>query len=188
MSTLHRELGVSGATLLGLGSILGTGVFVSLGLVAGVSGGAALIAVALAALLAACNALSSAQLAARHPVSGGTYEYGHLLLHPVAGFSAGWVFLSAKSASAATAALGLAGYLLEVSGHGDALAVRILLAAVAVIALTLLAASGLRRSAAANTVIVSVTILALLGFISGGACCPAVHAACRRASEATASE
>ena len=57
--------------------------------------------VVLAALLALCNGLSSAQLAAAHPVAGGTYEYGYKFLHPKLGFTAGWMFLLAKSASAA---------------------------------------------------------------------------------------
>jgi len=113
MSTLRRELGVVGATMLGLGSILGTGVFVSIGLVAGLAGVWTVAAVLAAALVATCNALSSAQLAAAFPRSGGTYEYGYRLLHPFAGFTAGWMFLCAKSASAATAALGFAGYLLH---------------------------------------------------------------------------
>ena len=64
------------------------------------------IAVAIGALVATFNGLSSAQLAANHPVSGGTYEYGYQFLTPRFGFTAGWMFLLAKSASAATAALG----------------------------------------------------------------------------------
>ena len=96
--------GVPSATMLGLGSILGTGVFVSIGLVAGLAYAWTPVAIVVAALVAACNALSSAQLAAAYPHSGGTYEYGYRLLHPAAGFTAGWTFLCAKSASAATAA------------------------------------------------------------------------------------
>ena len=65
---LHRELGVPGATLLGLGSILGTGVFVSIGLGASIAGAGVVVAIVIAAGLATCNALSSAQLAAAHPV------------------------------------------------------------------------------------------------------------------------
>lgn len=87
---LSRELGVFGATMLGLGSILGTGIFVSIGIAAGAAGPAVILAIALAAGLATCNALSSAQLAAAHPISGGTYEYGYRLLHPAFGFTAGW--------------------------------------------------------------------------------------------------
>lgn len=71
----------------------------------------------MAAAVATFNGLSSAQLAASHPVSGGTYEYGYRYLTPALGFSAGWMFLCAKSASAATAALGFDGYVLVAAGH-----------------------------------------------------------------------
>ena len=100
---LARELGTFGAVLMGLGAMIGTGVFVSLGLGAGIAGPAVLLALALAAGVALCNGLSSAQLAAANPVSGGTYEYGYRYLNSWAGFTAGWVFLLAKSASAASA-------------------------------------------------------------------------------------
>ncbi|CAN5763413.1 hypothetical protein BH24DEI2_BH24DEI2_02950 [soil metagenome] len=72
---LQRELGLFGATMLGLGSIVGTGVFVSIGVAAGVAGSGVVLAVVLGAVVASFNGLSSAQLAAYHPVSGGTYEY-----------------------------------------------------------------------------------------------------------------
>src|SRR5690606_23433426 len=101
---LARELGTFGAVMMGLGSIVGTGVFVSLGIAAGVAGPAVVVAAAVGALVATFNGLSSAQLAANHPVSGGTYEYGYRFLTPAFGFTAGWMFLVAKSASAATAA------------------------------------------------------------------------------------
>lgn len=113
---LKRELGVFHAVLLGLGSILGTGVFVSIGIAAGIAGPAVLIAIILAALLALCNGLSSAQLAAAHPVAGGTYEYGYKYLHPKLGFTAGWMFLLAKSASAATALLAVGWLISRVIG------------------------------------------------------------------------
>jgi APA family basic amino acid/polyamine antiporter len=98
---LRRDVGVGGATLMGLGSIVGTGVFVSIGIAAGIAGPAVVLAIVLAAAVAMCNAMSSAQLAANHPVSGGTYEYGYHYLRPWLGFAAGWLFLAAKSASAA---------------------------------------------------------------------------------------
>lgn len=154
--------------MLGLGSILGTGIFVSLGMGAGAAGPAVLLAIALAAGLATCNALSSAQLAAAYPVSGGTYEYGYRLLGPTFGFTAGWMFLCAKSASAATAALGVAGYGLQLVGI-DAegwLPFTALLVASAVTGLVL---AGLRRSSRANIAIVSLTLLALAGFAVAGA-------------------
>jgi APA family basic amino acid/polyamine antiporter len=163
---LKRELGLFGAVMMGLGSIVGTGVFVGIGVAAGVAGPAVILAIVLAAVIALCNALSSAQLAANHPVSGGTYEYGYLHLHPILGFSAGWMFLCAKSASAATAALGFAGYLLFMLNGDGRLTVPIAVGAAAV--LTAVVIGGIRRSNVTNIVIVSVTLAALGGFILFG--------------------
>ncbi len=160
--TLRRDIGLIGAVFLGLGAMLGTGVFVSIGIAAGVGGSAVLPAIALAALVALCNALSAAQLAAAHPVAGGTYEYGHVFLRPWLGFIAGWLFLCAKSASAATAALGLAGYFVHAVGWS--LGAQVPLALGAALAMTALVVSGLRRSNRINIVIVSLTLLVLVVF------------------------
>ncbi|MBF2006523.1 MAG: amino acid permease [Chlorogloeopsis fritschii C42_A2020_084] len=165
---LKRELGVFGATLMGLGSIVGTGVFVSIGIAAGIAGPAVIIAVAIGAIVATCNGLSSAQLAANHPLSGGSYEYGYRYLTPAFGFTAGWMFLVAKSASAATAALGFAGYLLNILGVSSSWVVPGALLAVAV--MTLIVLNGIRRSNFANIAIVSVTLLSLGFFVL--ACLP----------------
>jgi APA family basic amino acid/polyamine antiporter len=163
---LAREVGFPGAVMLGLGSMLGTGVFVSVGLAAGIAGAGVLPAIALAAGVAACNALSSAQLAANHPVSGGTYEYGYKYLTPWLGFSAGWMFLCAKTASAASAALGCAGYLLSVSGRD---ADWLPFAAVAVAAaVTLVVLAGVKQSNRVNAAIVTVTLVALAAFVLAG--------------------
>lgn len=163
---LQRQVGVLGAVMLGLGSIVGTGVFVSIGMAAGVAGPAVVVAIAIGALVATCNGLSSAQLAAAHPVAGGTYEYGYRLLHPAAGFTAGWMFLCAKSASAATAALGFAGYVVALFA-GDTRST-LGLALGLVVVLTTLVYSGLRRSNAVNLVIVSITLATLAFFVVSG--------------------
>lgn len=176
MTSLRRELGTFGATMMGLGSIVGTGVFVSIGIAAGVAGPAVVLAIVLAGLLALCNALSSAQLAASHPTSGGTYEYGYVYLNPWLGFSAGWMFLCAKSASAATAALGFAGYTIVLLGDRvggasspeSAAALRLGLAASAVILLVVVVVAGMRRSSHVNVLIVSVTLSALIFFVVAG--------------------
>lgn len=160
---LRRELGVVGATFLGLGSIVGTGVFVSIGIAAGIAGASAALAVGLAAFVAAFNGSSSAQLAAAHPVSGGTYEYGYRYLSPTAGFLAGWLFLLAKSASAATAALGLSGYTLNLFEADDAWIVPLAVAGVVVIVLVVLA--GIQRSSQVNMIVVTVTLIALAAFV-----------------------
>lgn len=165
--TLRRELGVPGATMMGLGSIVGTGIFVSIGVGAGVAGPAVIIAIVIAAFVATCNALSSAQLAASHPVSGGTYEYGYKYLTPAMGFTAGWMFLCAKSASAATAALGFAGYLLHLVQIDTRWLTPVALATVT--GMTLLVLTGIKRSSLANIVIVSITLFTLALFVAMGA-------------------
>lgn len=167
-AALARVVGLPGAVLLGLGSIVGTGAFVSIGIAAGVAGPSVVVAIALAACLATCNGLSSAQLAADHPVSGGTYEYGYRYLTPTLGFMAGWTFLCAKSASAATAALGLAGYALDSFGVTASTA-RIGLAVLAVGCITALVIGGMTRSNRVNGAIVTFTLLALAAFVVLGA-------------------
>jgi basic amino acid/polyamine antiporter, APA family len=164
---LKRDLGLFGATMMGLGSIIGTGVFVSLGIAAGVAEGGVVVAIAAAAAVATCNALSSAQLAANHPVSGGTYEYGYRYLNPWLGFSAGWMFLCAKSASAASAALGFAGYVLNASGQDPQWLVILALATVAFLTTVVLA--GIRLSNRVNIAIVCVTLASLAAFVVTGA-------------------
>ena len=164
---LKPELGVFGAAMMGMGSIVGTGVFVSIGIAAGVAGAAVILAVAMGALVATCNGLSSAQLAANHPVSGGTYEYGYQYLNPWLGFTAGWMFLLAKTASAATAALGFSSYLLNALGLSDR-SLHIPFALAAVVLFTILVLTGIRRSNRTNIAIVSITLLSLLFFVAAG--------------------
>ena len=158
---LRRDLGLLDAVGIGFGAIVGAGIFVVTGIAAGIAGPAFLIGLFIAALAAACNALSSAQLAAEYPEVGGTYEYGYQVLSPWAGFAAGWMFLTSKTAAAGTVALGLAGY-----------AAALLpgvpprwLAVAAVIVFTAVNYFGVRRSSRANLAIVAVSLGALLLFV-----------------------
>lgn len=166
--SLKRELSLFGAVMMGLGSIIGTGVFVSISIAADITGPSVILAIVLAACVACCNALSTAQLAAHHAVSGGTYEYGYRYLNPTLGFVAGWMFLCAKSASAATAALGFSGYLLYSITGAVSRTYLVGIAAVTVCVLTGVVLAGIRRSHYVNTVIVVLTLCALLSFVIGG--------------------
>lgn len=163
---LKRTVGFPGAVLLGLGSILGTGAFVGLALAVGISGAMTPYALLLAGLLAGCNAMSSAQLAAAHPVSGGTYAYGYRFLSPAAGFTAGTCFMLAKSASAAAAGLGLAIYLFPQFNTN-------IVAAYLIIGITALVALGLRRANMVNTALVVITVSALIWLAVAGLFSPA---------------
>ncbi len=172
MNQLKRELGIFDATMLGLGSIVGTGIFVSVAIATASAGSWVLLAILLASLVAICNGLSSAQLAANHPVSGGTYEYAHRWLNPTIGFVAGWMFLTAKAASAATAALGFSSYALALfsgSASGEpSVLLTLFLAWTALVGLTAVSLAGIKRSAGVNTVLVSITFGALLLFVAVG--------------------
>lgn len=164
--TLRRDLGLWGAVVTGLGSIVGTGVFVSIAVAFGLFGREVLYAVPLAALVATFNGLSSAQLAAAHPVSGGTYEYGYRFLSPWWGFTAGWLFLIAKTASASTAALGFAGYVGALIGLDDSLRLGLAIGSAAFV--TALIVSGIRRTAIVNALLVALTIGSLATFVAAG--------------------
>jgi APA family basic amino acid/polyamine antiporter len=160
---LERSVGLLGAVGFGLGAMVGTGVFVYTGLAAGIAGPAMLVSLGLAGAAAACNGLSSAQLAMNFPRSGGTYEYAGRMLSPWAGFLAGWLFLAAKAASAAATAIGFGAYLSQVA-RIPPLAGSVTLA-MATIALDLFRLKGAGRL---NLILVSITVLSLGAFVVSG--------------------
>jgi basic amino acid/polyamine antiporter, APA family len=164
-SGLRRDLRLLDAVGVGFGAIVGAGVFVVTGVAAGIAGPAFLVGLVLAGIAATANALSSAQLAAEYPQSGGTYEYGYRVLDPWLGFSAGWLFLAGKIAGAGTVALGLAGYL---DGLVPGLPPRAM-AVGAIVAFTALNYFGIRRSSRANLVIVAISLSTLILFVVAGA-------------------
>ncbi|ASG65038.1 amino acid transporter [Idiomarina piscisalsi] len=160
---LVRETGLGGALIIGLGSILGTGAYVSVGLSATIAGDMLVWAIVLAALTALFNGLSSAQLAAAHPVSGGTYEYGYQFLNPASGIIAGGLFIVAKSASAATAALAVAWY---ISACFETPETMVKAVAIGLLLLfTIFVLSGVRRTNWLNMLLVTVSIIGLVVFI-----------------------
>ena len=163
-SGLRRDLSLVDAVGVGLGAIIGAGIFVVTGIAAGVAGPAFLIGLLIAGVAATCNALSSAELAARYPQSGGTYEYGYRLLSPAAGFSAGWMFLASKLAAGGTVALGFGAYFAAIFP-----AVSPRTAAVGAAALLTVAnLFGIKKAGRLNTAIVSVTLLTLIYFVVAG--------------------
>ncbi len=162
---LHRELRLLDAVGIGFGAIIGAGIFVVTGVAAGIAGPALLVGLTLAGIVATANALTSAQLAASFPRAGGTYEYGYELLHPLAGFAAGWMFLSSKIAAAGTVAIGLAAYLHVIVPDLTPRAIAV--GAVAVF--TVLNFFGIRRSSQVNLAIVVLSVGSLLLFVAATA-------------------
>lgn len=151
---LKRRLGTGDAVVIGLGSMIGAGVFAAFAPAARAAGSGLLIGLAIAAVVAYCNATSSARLAARYPSSGGTYVYGRERLGEFWGYLAGWGFVVGKTASCAAMALTVAAYVAPERW-------RPYVAAAVVLALTALNYRGVQRSALATRVIVSVTLLVL---------------------------
>jgi APA family basic amino acid/polyamine antiporter len=147
---------VTDAVVIGLGSMIGAGVFSAFGPAARAAGSALLIGLGIAALIAYCNAVASAQLAAVYPTSGGTYIYGRERLGDWWGFIAGWGFVIGKTASCTAMALTFAAYAVPGSGWAQRI-----LAAGAVIVLATFNYFGVTRTAGLARVLVALTLLAL---------------------------
>ncbi len=155
-SRLARRLGTFDAVVIGLGAMIGAGVFAAFGPAARSAGNGLLLGLAIAALVAYCNATSSAQLAALHPESGGTYVYGRERLGNFWGFLAGWGFVIGKLASCAAMALTFGSYASPALTRPLAIA--------AVVALTAVNYFGVQKTAMLTRLIV-VAVLASLAAV-----------------------
>jgi APA family basic amino acid/polyamine antiporter len=141
------------AVVVGLGAMIGAGVFSALGPAAQAAGPGLLLGLVIAAFVAYCNATSSAQLAALYPESGGAYVYGRKRLGPFWGFLAGWGFVIGKLASCAAMALTFAHYAAPHFARP--------LAVAAVVAVTTVNYFGVEKTALATRAIVAVTLISL---------------------------
>lgn len=155
---LRRRLGVFDAVVIGLGSMIGAGVFAALAPAARAAGSGLLIGLAVAAVVAYCNATSSARLAARYPASGGTYVYGRERLGDFWGYLAGWSFVVGKTASCAAMALTVGAYAWPGQAHAVAVG--------AVVALTAVNCLGVQKSAWLTRVIVAVVLAVLAAVVT----------------------
>lgn len=156
---LRRSLGVFDAVVIGLGSMIGAGIFAALGPAAHAAGSGLLLGLAVAAVVAYCNATSSARLAALYPASGGTYVYGRKRLGDFWGYLAGWGFVVGKTASCAAMALTVGAYAWPSHAHAVAVA--------AVVALTAVNYAGIQKSAWLTRIIVA-SVLAVLAAVVVG--------------------
>lgn len=154
---LRRTLGVGDAVVIGLGSMVGAGIFAALGPAARAAGSGLLLGLAVAAVVAYCNAMASARLAALYPASGGTYVYGRERLGPFWGYLAGWAFVVGKTASCAAMALTVGAYVWPGQAHA--------VAVVAVVALTAVNYGGVQKSAWVTRVIVAVVLAVLASVV-----------------------
>lgn len=158
---LARRLSLADAVVIGLGSMIGAGVFSVWGPAIGVAGNGILIALGVAAVVAYCNATASAQLAASYPVAGGTYAYARAEIGPWWGFVAGWSFVIGKIASCAAMALTFAAYAAPAGW-------RIPVAVVAVAALVAVNCFGVTRTAVLTRILVVCSLLGLAVVVAIG--------------------
>src|SRR5512136_520674 len=158
---LEPKLGMWSAAAINVGAIIGGGIFVVTGIVAGVAGSAFVISMILAAVIALLTALSFAQLAIWQPVEGSGYEYVRQLVSPFAGFLSGWMWMIGNTFAGAAVSLGFGYYL---AAAFPALPVKVV-ALVICLAFTALNFIGVRQSALLNNVLVVVKLAILAFFI-----------------------
>lgn len=163
MTALARRLGLADAVVIGAGSMLGAGVFAVWGPASEAAGSWLLLGLLIAGVVALCNATSSAQLAARHPESGGTYVYAREEIGPFWGHVAGWGFVVGKTASCAAMALTVGAYAMP--GHHR------VIANLAVLAVFGVNIGGLTRTVRVTRwlLLVTASTLALVVIASSGA-------------------
>ncbi|MEJ7634364.1 APC family permease [Aeromicrobium sp.] len=162
---LDRRLGLLGSVAVGTGAMIGAGLFVAFPPAAAAAGDGLLLALGIAAAVAACNAISSARLARRHPVAGGTYAFGRERLGPLWGYLAGWSFVAGKTSSCAAMAFALGTYIWP--DHAR------LLALGAVVVVTAVNLAGVEKSAAVSIAVVAavvgVVLVAVVAMLGGPA-------------------
>jgi basic amino acid/polyamine antiporter, APA family len=151
-------MGVADAVVIGLASMIGAGIFVVLGPAAAAAGSTLQLALLIAAVVAYCNATSSARLAALYPQSGGTYVYGRERLGDFWGYLAGWSFVVGKTASCAAMALTVGLYAWPEHAHA--------VAAASVVALTAVNYRGIQKSVVLTRVIVALVLAVLVAVVA----------------------
>jgi len=161
---LKREIGLFGATALGIGAIIGSGIFIVTGIVAGIAGPAMILSVIIAGIIAVFSAMSIAELGAYLPAEGGTYAYARNLISPFAGFTAGWIWIFSNVFVGAAVSLGFAHYFVALFPQ---VPVRII-ACVICLAFIAINYTGLKESVLINNLLVTVKVLILLFFAGFG--------------------
>ena len=111
--TLARTLGYFDATMIGLGAMIGAGIFVLTGIAVGEAGPAAILAFALNGVVTLFTAFAYAELASAIPEAGGGYAFVKRVFPGLIGFLAGWMLWYAYTVACALYAAGFGGYFLE---------------------------------------------------------------------------
>lgn len=180
-SKLNRVFGTWDLTLLGIGAIIGAGVFVVTGIGATTAGPGIVISFVIASIACYFAALSYAELASAIPISGSAYTYIYVALGEFFAWLIGWVLTMGYTLGASAVAVGLSGYLQAfLAGFGITIPIELsvaygvipgtttwfnLPAFLIMVLITYIVAKGVRESARLNTVLVVVKVGVILFFI-----------------------
>lgn len=181
---LKRTLGPWSLTAMGIGCIIGTGIFVLTGIAAATRAGPALtISFVIAGIVAAFAALCYADVASKIPISGSAYTYAYATLGEFFAWVIGWDLILEYTLGAASVSIGWSGYFATViqTAFGFSLpsawlhspwdptpGIMNVPAAAAILVMTALLARGTRESGTVNNFIVAIKILIVLLFIAVG--------------------
>jgi len=163
-TALKRGIGLFDATTLGLGAIIGGGIFVVTGIAAGLAGPALTISMLISAAIASFTAFSFSKLSAVLPKEGGIYGFAYEFISPSAGFIVGWMWIFSNIFVGAAVSLGFASYFAALF---PSLPVKVIASAICLF-FTILNLIGIRQSAMLNSVLVSAKILVLVFFVAFG--------------------
>lgn len=163
-SVLKREIGLFDATALGIGAIIGSGIFIVTGIVAGAAGPAMIFSVIIAGIIAIFSAMSVAELGAFLPQEGGTYAYAQKLISPFAGFIAGWIWIFSNIFVGAAVSLGFAHYFVTLF---PAVPLKFIAGLICLIFI-IINYLGLKESVLFNNILVTLKVLILLFFVTFG--------------------
>ena len=161
---LKRTLNLFDAVSIGLGAIIGAGIFVIVGIAAGMAGPGVIYSVILAGLVSLFTALSFAELCSVIPEEGGAYEYVFKIISPFFGFLTGWMLIFGSIVAGAAVSLGLADYIVFFMSFPANL-----LAVGACLLFTFINLIGAKQSKIVNDVLVLLKVLILVLFVILGA-------------------
>lgn len=166
MGELKRHLGLWGATSIGIGAIIGAGIFVLSGVASGLAGPAVILSFVIAGVTAFITALSSAELSSFITETGGSYIYTDKAFGKFWGFLVGWMQSFDYIVGASAISVGFAGYFVYFFGIPPTAQNVIILVAIAMpFVLTLINLKGIREAAGTNNLMVWLKIAALTLFI-----------------------
>ncbi len=165
MAELNRSLGFWGATGIGIGAIIGTGIFVLIGVASGIAGPAVILSFVIAGIVAMLTGLSTAELASFIHEAGGSYIYTTKAFGPFPGFIVGWMNTFDYIVGTSAVSVGFAAYLAYFLGIPPTTAIIVSIGTVWPLILTLLNLKGIREASGTNNLLVALKISALIVFI-----------------------